>query len=91
MAYETIKYDIADNILTITLNRPEKLNAFNAKMQPVVDRVHQQHANQPVDQVRQALNTAWRQAAGKDLPEPTLTNAATQISQGKRVELRNAS
>jgi hypothetical protein len=56
----------------------------------VVDRVHQQHANQPVDQVRQALKTAWRQAAGKDLPEPTLTNAATQISQGKRVELRNA-
>ena len=33
MAYQTIKYDVADNILTITLNRPEKLNAFNATMQ----------------------------------------------------------
>ena len=32
MAYETIKYDVADQILTITLNRPEKLNAFNATM-----------------------------------------------------------
>ncbi len=32
MTYETIKYEVAEQILTITLNRPEKLNAFNATM-----------------------------------------------------------
>jgi enoyl-CoA hydratase/carnithine racemase len=33
VTYETIQYEIAEQILTITLNRPEKLNAFTAAMQ----------------------------------------------------------
>ena len=32
MAYETITLDIADNIATITLNRPERLNAMGPQM-----------------------------------------------------------
>jgi enoyl-CoA hydratase/carnithine racemase len=32
MSYSTILYDVEDNILTITLNRPEALNAFNNTM-----------------------------------------------------------
>jgi enoyl-CoA hydratase/carnithine racemase len=32
MKYQCINWEIEDNILTLTLNRPEKLNAFNPQM-----------------------------------------------------------
>ena len=31
-SYETLILDVADGIATMTLNRPEKLNAFNTQM-----------------------------------------------------------
>src|SRR6056297_3032395 len=32
MSYNTIRYDVEDGILTLTLDRPEKLNAFTGEM-----------------------------------------------------------
>jgi len=31
--FETIRYEVSDRVLTITMNRPERLNAFNVRMQ----------------------------------------------------------
>jgi enoyl-CoA hydratase/carnithine racemase len=32
MSYETVLYDVADHVATVTLNRPDKLNSFNGAM-----------------------------------------------------------
>ena len=32
MPYETVRYEVDELILTITLNRPDKLNAFTTQM-----------------------------------------------------------
>ena len=32
MSYNTLRYEVADHILTLTLNRPEQLNAFTVEM-----------------------------------------------------------
>jgi enoyl-CoA hydratase/carnithine racemase len=69
MAYEQIKYEIEDNILTITLNRPDKLNAYTFTMQSEMidafDRADQD------DNVRAIIVTGAGRAfcAGADLSE----------------------
>lgn len=38
MAYETIRYEVEDGVLTLTLSRPDRLNAFNGTMmQEMID------------------------------------------------------
>jgi len=32
MTYETLDYQVEDGVLTLTLNRPERMNAFNGLM-----------------------------------------------------------
>ena len=32
MTYNTLRYEVADNILTLTLNRPDHLNSFTVEM-----------------------------------------------------------
>jgi enoyl-CoA hydratase/carnithine racemase len=67
MAFETITYEVAEQILTITLNRPDKLNAFNATMQRELIAAFDAADND--DQVRAIIVTGAGRAfcAGADL------------------------
>jgi enoyl-CoA hydratase/carnithine racemase len=67
MAYETITYEVAEHILTLTLNHPDKLNAFNATMQQeLIDAFDKADAD---DNVRVIIVTGAGRAfcAGADL------------------------
>jgi enoyl-CoA hydratase/carnithine racemase len=71
--YETIRYDIEQRILTITLHRPEKLNAFTPRMrEELVAAFDQADAD---DEVRAVIVTGAGRAfcAGADLSEGSAT------------------
>lgn len=66
-SHETIRYDVADNILTLTLNRPDKLNAFTSTMMfELIDAFDRADAD---DEVRAIIVTGAGRAfcAGADL------------------------
>ena len=86
MAYETIKYEVADRILTITLNRPDKLNAFTAKMMyELIDAFDQADAD---DDVRAIVVTGAGRAfcAGADLSAGAATFDYDNRSDAPRAE-----
>jgi enoyl-CoA hydratase/carnithine racemase len=65
--YEQIKYDVAENIATITLNRPDQLNAFTGRMMnEMIDAFDQTDAD---DDVRAVIVTGEGRGfcAGADL------------------------
>ncbi|PHQ83315.1 MAG: enoyl-CoA hydratase [Thalassobium sp.] len=67
MSYNTLSYDITDSILTITLNRPEQLNAFTVEMCEELIRAFDSASTD--DEVRAIIVTGAGRAfcAGMDL------------------------
>lgn len=67
MTYTTLKYEIEDGLLILTLNRPEKLNAFNVEMADELERAFDQADKD--DNVRAVIVTGEGRAfcAGMDL------------------------
>lgn len=85
-AYETILYEVKDHILTITFNRPEKLNAFNRAMgQEVIDAIGRADAD---DDVRAVIFTGAGRAfcAGADLSAGSESFAALERDDGDRAD-----
>jgi len=80
MPYETIGYEVDESILTITLNRPDKLNAFTTKMLyeliDAFDRADQD------DAVNAVIVTGAGRAfcAGADLSGGGATNPLPRVS-----------
>jgi enoyl-CoA hydratase/carnithine racemase len=66
-SFETILYDVADGVATITLNRPDKLNAFTGQM--MVDMIAAFDAIDADDDVRAVIVTGAGRGfcAGADL------------------------
>jgi enoyl-CoA hydratase/carnithine racemase len=65
--FQTIRYEVADGILTITLNRPEQLNAFTTQM--AAELIDAFHSASEDDAVRAVIVTGAGRAfcAGMDL------------------------
>ncbi len=84
MAYEQILYEVADNIATITLNRPEKLNAFTTTMMnEMIDAFDKVDAD---DNVRAVIVTGAGRGfcAGADLSAGAQTFDATRPERAER-------
>ena len=69
MTYSAILYEVVDNILTLTLNRPEQLNAFTVEM--AEELIHAFNRASDDDDVRVIVVTGAGRAfcAGMDLSE----------------------
>ena len=82
MSYNTIRYQVEDGILTLTLHRPEKLNAFTGEMlQEMLDAFDRADAD---DAVRAIIVTGEGRAfcAGADLSSGGNTFNADSRGQG---------
>ena len=83
MSYNAIIYEIEDGILTLTLNRPEKLNAFTGEMLgEMIDAFDRADAD---DNVRAIIVTGAGRAfcAGADLSGGSDTFNADRKEDGK--------
>ena len=86
MAFETILYEVADGVLTITLDRPDQLNAFTSTMmRELLEAFDQADAD---DAVRAVIVTGAGRAfcAGADLSggRPDLRPARARARRERR-------
>jgi hypothetical protein len=63
--------------------------AVQSRLQPVLDRVHEQYAGRPVNEIKPVLAREWAaNTEGGSIADPELTQYATVISEGHRIVLQ---
>ena len=88
MEYQEIQYEVSERVLTLTLHRPDKLNAFTARMlSEMLDALDRADAD---DDVRAVIVTGSGRAfcAGADLSSGSGTFDARAGAQGVGIEQR---
>lgn len=87
MNYETVRWELASGILTLTLDRPEQLNAFTVQM--MSELVHAFERASEDDEVRAVVVTGEGRAfcAGMDLAAGTETDNAFGLDASMRPTL----
>ena len=84
MVYETVLYDVADRICTITLNRPEKLNAWTHQMHLDLKAAMQEAGSDP--DVRAITRALMDGTIGSSLPARMSVGCFSVQSQGRLVQ-----
>lgn len=86
MSYECLLYEVSDNIGTVTLNRPEKLNALNGKLRDELNAVcHEIYTD---DEVRVAIFTGAGRGfcSGADVTGPRPEGSPEVPTQNERLD-----
>lgn len=86
MAFETILFEIADSVATITLNRPDKLNAFNGAMHAELREALQRVRGDSSVRVLLITGSGRGFCAGQDLSERVMSGNAADFDVGTTLE-----
>ncbi|MBD3646274.1 MAG: enoyl-CoA hydratase/isomerase family protein, partial [Pseudomonadales bacterium] len=86
MAYECLQYEVKENIGTVTLNRPEKLNALNGTLRDELNAVCQEIYTD--DEVRVAIFTGAGRGfcSGADVTGPRPEGVPETAGQNQRLD-----
>jgi 2-(1,2-epoxy-1,2-dihydrophenyl)acetyl-CoA isomerase len=86
MPFETILFEIADGVATITLNRPDKLNAFTAGMHDDLREAMRQVRAEEGLRVLLITGSGRGFCAGQDLTERVMKDSAGPFDLGSTLE-----
>jgi enoyl-CoA hydratase len=88
MVYETLIYEVRDAIATVTLNRPQVLNALNTPVVDELENLFTEIRTSPAVRVVLLIGAGEKAfAAGADIQELAATDAQTGAAKARRGQL----